>query len=149
MGTEAPKGEHVLEHWWCPVGWMVLLGSEVGSNSAFWMCVGWLKCQSVLGNDSVAWVAFCFTGQKDISRVAFEKVVHWLSLASFFYISNAAINKMCSQLLGADRAGRCRLQKQLPVGCPGCALNMKGVTAFTYRILRQFLYNGKCKGKNW
>lgn len=72
---------------------MILLGSEVGSNSAFWMFIGWPKYQSMLGNDCVARVGFYFTGQKGISRVTFERVAHWLSLASFFYISNAAVNK--------------------------------------------------------
>lgn len=47
----------------------------------------------MLGNSYVAWVDFYFTSQKGISRVTFEIVARWLSLALFFYVSNAGVNK--------------------------------------------------------
>lgn len=72
MGPGAHKGEQVFEESCCPLGW-IILGSKVGSNSDFRACVDWLTCQSMLGNDFVAWFGFYFTDQKGISGVASEK----------------------------------------------------------------------------
>lgn len=133
----------------CPVGWMMLLGSGVRSNSAFWTCIDWLKHQSMLGNDCVAWAGFDFTGQKSISRVTFEKVAHYLSLDSFFtLVMLLLINKMWNRLIGVGGAERAVASCLLWL-CTQCKEGDNSICFLYCKMLFNMMANAKAKLSVW
>lgn len=109
------------------------LGLEVGNDSALWACVDWLNYLLALGSEWVAQVGFYFTGWKGISRVTFSKVARWLSSASFFYSSNAAVDtwKASSALWGwQDR--ETQTLKVVTSGLHRCAQRGEGTNSICF-----------------